>query len=494
MIEEITGSMLRIGDSIRTTRGWTSSVLLLLVGFTVCLVASVSRSSIEEEEVVGFVGHGYAVSLRVVIPFRSSFGLVEESGVDELELGKPELDKLVLDKLEVGFDLDDQTKRWHDVSRNEERDINEGRHRPKFVAWIAIGAIGPPQPFKDGWHNSSIVRRSGTSRSPFPSTAISELFKRVGSERDLLRIVSSGLSREMMNKNFLEMMRQIQTVKIIDMKCETYGGPHSFTECPAIGGYTPETAYDTTGDDANRHIDKFLEITQHMKQNEVSDDALCLSPFPYSLTHHAISWNLGEPSSLFDIKEVMNNNQEPPPQNNNGPPPMVRPNGQAPRTMEELCQPSINGRGGPIASILIQAIDSGLRHHMIQQVQNIRIETYLATDSVPSRIDDAEFDPEGDIRLIEEILNNDPYSPLPLKNLKCEELKSVKSLVDEPLELELKDLPSHLEYAFLEGTNKLPVIISKNLKDKEKEGLIKVLKSHKQAITWKLSDIKGIDP
>nr|GEV80816.1 hypothetical protein [Tanacetum cinerariifolium] len=51
--------------------------------------------------------------------------------------------------------------------------------------------------------------------------------------------------------------------------------------------------------------------------------------------------NLGEPSSLFDFEEVMNNNhnQEPPPQNNNGPPPMVRPNGQAPRSMEELCQP-----------------------------------------------------------------------------------------------------------------------------------------------------------
>nr|GEU71645.1 hypothetical protein [Tanacetum cinerariifolium] len=39
-----------------------------------------------------------------------------------------------------------------------------------------------------------------------------------------------------------------------------------------------------------------------------------------------------------------NHNQEPPPQDNNGPPSMVRPNGQAPRTMEELCQPSINGR------------------------------------------------------------------------------------------------------------------------------------------------------
>ncbi|GJR29808.1 reverse transcriptase domain-containing protein [Tanacetum coccineum] len=60
--------------------------------------------------------------------------------------------------------------------------------------------------------------------------------------------------------------------------------------------------------------------------------------------------------------------------------------------------------------------------------------------------------------------------------------------------LELKDLPSHLEYEFLEGTNKLPVIIAKNLKEEEKERLIKVLKSYKQAIAWKLSDIKGIDP
>nr|GEU46622.1 reverse transcriptase domain-containing protein [Tanacetum cinerariifolium] len=52
---------------------------------------------------------------------------------------------------------------------------------------------------------------------------------------------------EMMNKNFLEMMRQFQTVKTIDTKCKTCGGPHSFTECPAVSGYTQETAYATTG-------------------------------------------------------------------------------------------------------------------------------------------------------------------------------------------------------------------------------------------------------
>ncbi|GKC13895.1 reverse transcriptase domain-containing protein, partial [Tanacetum coccineum] len=103
------------------------------------------------------------------------------------------------------------------------------------------------------------------------------------------------------------------------------------------------------------------------------------------------------------------------------------------------------------------------------------IEAYLASNSVPLGIKDVEFDPEGYIRLIEEMLNNDLYSPLPLKYLKCEELKTVKSSVDEPPELELKDLPSHLEYAFLEGTNKLPVIISKNLKDEEKERLIKIV-------------------
>ncbi|GJV50655.1 reverse transcriptase domain-containing protein [Tanacetum coccineum] len=92
------------------------------------------------------------------------------------------------------------------------------------------------------------------------------------------------------------------------------------------------------------------------------------------------------------------------------------------------------------------------------------------------------------------LLNNDPSSPLPPKELHFEEIKMIKSSIDDPLELELKDLPSHLEYAFLEGTDKLPVIISKELKDEEKAALLKVLKSHKRAIAWKISDIKGIDP
>nr|GFB15846.1 reverse transcriptase domain-containing protein [Tanacetum cinerariifolium] len=57
--------------------------------------------------------------------------------------------------------------------------------------------------------------------------------------------------------------------------------------------------------------------------------------------------------------------------------------------------------------------------------------------------------------------------------------KTDKSSIDEPPEVELKDIPPHLEYAFLEGDDKLPVIIAKDLSNEEKIALITVLKSHK---------------
>nr|GEW40773.1 reverse transcriptase domain-containing protein [Tanacetum cinerariifolium] len=75
-------------------------------------------------------------------------------------------------------------------------------------------------------------------------------------------------------------------------------------------------------------------------------------------------------------------------------------------------------------------------------------------------------------------------------NLKQGEVVKVKSSIEEPPELELKNLPSHLEYAYLEGVDKLPVIIAKGLKVDEKKALLKVLKSHKRAIAWKITDIK----
>ncbi|GJW37013.1 reverse transcriptase domain-containing protein [Tanacetum coccineum] len=186
-------------------------------------------------------------------------------------------------------------------------------------------------------------------------------------------------------------------------------------------------------------------------------------------------------------------------------------------------------------------------------------DSFLAIEDDPTspEVDPTYYDPDGDILLLEAILNTN-------------------SLVSEPPEVELKDLPPHLEYEFFEGDDKLPVIIAKDLKNEEKAALttdsflhmradptpaevnptyydpdgdillleailnsdpsppppefkeiifqklekilkfvkqtmknlqlraqpeneekaalIEVLKSHKRAIAWKLSDIKGIDP
>ncbi|GJS01598.1 reverse transcriptase domain-containing protein [Tanacetum coccineum] len=124
-------------------------------------------------------------------------------------------------------------------------------------------------------------------------------------------------------------------------------------------------------------------------------------------------------------------------------------------------------------------------------------------EPISREIDATYYDPEGDILILEALLNSEPlpplqnhkdYSPGIREELKVVEAKTVKSSFDEPPKVELKDLPPHLEYAFLEGDDKLPVIIAKDLKDEEKAALIKVLKSHKRAIAWKLSDIKGVDP
>ncbi|GKD75604.1 putative nucleotidyltransferase, ribonuclease H [Tanacetum coccineum] len=58
----------------------------------------------------------------------------------------------------------------------------------------------------------------------------------------------------------------------------------------------------------------------------------------------------------------------------------------------------------------------------------------------------------------------------------------------------LKELPSHLEYAFLNNNQEFSVIISSLLTSQEKESLLKVLTQHKVALAWKVADIKGIDP
>nr|GEV96374.1 reverse transcriptase domain-containing protein [Tanacetum cinerariifolium] len=75
------------------------------------------------------------------------------------------------------------------------------------------------------------------------------------------------------------------------------------------------------------------------------------------------------------------------------------------------------------------------------------INTLLALDdSIPPKINERIFDPERDILLLENLLNNDSTKDLPPKELTDDEIKTTKSSIEEPPNIELKDLPPHLEY------------------------------------------------
>nr|GEX99176.1 hypothetical protein CTI12_AA228850 [Tanacetum cinerariifolium] len=101
-------------------------------------------------------------------------------------------------------------------------------------------------------------------------------------------------------------------------------------------------------------------------------------------------------------------------------------------------------------------------------------DAFLAVDDEPilPEFDATYYDPEGDILILEALLNSNPEPPLP--------------------NVELKELPPHLEYAFLGENNKWPVIIVKDLSVNEKSALIDVLKLRKKAIASKLTHIRAL--
>nr|GEY07685.1 reverse transcriptase domain-containing protein [Tanacetum cinerariifolium] len=457
---------------------------------------------------------------------------------------------------------------------------------------------------------------------------------------------------EMMNKNFLDMMRQIQSVKYVNTKCETCGGFHSFTECPAVNGYTQEAAYATTGnhnswgnsyqpgvayggptilptssslpkgvkskteaakdkvqttssestahvqpsvvqvpilkpevapkpnpkplipypsrlDDqklyekANNKMLKFLQIFQRLHFDISFVDALLYMPkfastfksllkleecltladlgasinlMPLSvwkklslseltptrmtleLANRSVAYPVGFAKDVF-VKVgkfyfsadfvVVDYDVDP-----RVPLILGRPFLRTARALinvhgEELTlrvnDEAITFKVGHTSRYSCNYYDESSKQI---NVLDVACEEYAqevlgfldsSTSGNPSPLDPiiSSSSPLFTPFKGEKLLNEYPSPNLPpMKNddLKQVDVTMTKPSIEEPPELELKDLSSHLEYAFLEGTEKLPVIISKELKDKEKATLLKVLKSHKRAIAWKIFEIKGIDP
>nr|GFA14226.1 DNA-directed DNA polymerase [Tanacetum cinerariifolium] len=90
----------------------------------------------------------------------------------------------------------------------------------------------------------------------------------------------------------------------------------------------------------------------------------------------------------------------------------------------------------PITMIRRKTVLTSLTWH----VKSIQVDLFLALEDDPTSPEGGQsyLDSEGDILLLEAFMNT----------------KSDKSSIDEPSEVKLKDLPPHLEYAFLEGDDK----------------------------------------
>ncbi|GJY07671.1 reverse transcriptase domain-containing protein [Tanacetum coccineum] len=278
------------------------------------------------------------------------------------------------------------------------------------------------------------------------------------------------------------------------------------------------------GDDANKHLDKFLHVTQSIKVNGVIDEALCLYLFPHSLTLHANTWDLSIPYYyllLLKIKwncetEVTKNTV--PPTNSGSTkdvqPSVVQIETQVPNSepvVAPVVEPSLKSRAA--LNLLPFPVWEKAFSLFFPELTPTCLTLELADRLISRPIGVAEdvfikvgkFHFPADFVVVD--FNADPRVPLILGR---SFLKTERALIDVyagelTLRVGNKSVTFNLDqtsryssnYDDISvnridvidvGTDKLPVIIAKDLKDEEKAALIKVLKSH----NYLIHTVKGI--
>ncbi|GJV24056.1 reverse transcriptase domain-containing protein, partial [Tanacetum coccineum] len=120
--------------------------------------------------------------------------------------------------------------------------------------------------------------------------------------------------------------------------------------------------------------------------------------------------------------------------------------------------------------------------------------TRMSLELADSSNDKNGSDSKNSIRHIDSINTSYPVTQGTLNgdNVKCEHMYSASANEIDEKKPELKNLPQHLAYAYLHGDKSFPIIISSELSENEKTSLLQVFERRKGAITWKMSDIKGI--
>nr|GEW19721.1 DNA-directed DNA polymerase [Tanacetum cinerariifolium] len=282
------------------------------------------------------------------------------------------------------------------------------------------------------------------------------------------------------NKNLIKVLQINQQVKAVTLSCENCGGPHSYNDCPATVGQTQNVydagAYNQGGNSYQPQVDFVVidfdvdpRVPLILGRSFLNTGRALIDVYAGELTlrvnNKVVIFNLDQTSRYSANYNDMTANRI----------------DVIDIACEEYSQEVIgfsdviaSGNPTPYYEPTISTSFPTLTPFRDSDFLLEEVDAFLALEDDPTspEVDHSYYDTEGDIVLLEAFLNDDPSLPLPTQE--C--------------------LPPHLEYAFLEGDDKLPVIITKDLSVEEKSALIKVLKSHKRAISWKLFDIKGINP
>nr|GEV74999.1 reverse transcriptase domain-containing protein [Tanacetum cinerariifolium] len=331
------------------------------------------------------------------------------------------------------------------------------------------------------------------------------------------KIVALKAEMAKMNKNLMRVLQINQQVKAVTPNCKTCGGPHSYNDCPTIVGLTQNvyaagayqgayqaTAYQASGYQAPIHqpsipqpqVVTTTEFTNYVKANDailknMQTNMTLLTNSNLELKNmfgQFIKMNTASSSgsrilrsnTVTNPKEDLKVKRETEVTNDMVPPTNNKSTKDVQPLVVQIETPVLNSE--PIVAPVIEPVVAPIEKALIDVYEGELI-LRVGKEAITFNLDQTSRYSAN-------------YNDMTANRIDVIDMasKNDKSLIDEPLEFELKDLPPHLEYAFLEGDDKFPVKIAKDLSDEEKIALIKVLKSHKRAIAWKISDIKGINP
>nr|GEV58466.1 reverse transcriptase domain-containing protein [Tanacetum cinerariifolium] len=315
-----------------------------------------------------------------------------------------------------------------------------------------------------------------------------------------LEIIALKAKMAEINKNLMRVLQVNQQVKAITLNCETCGGPHSYNDCSAtvsqtqnvyaVGAYQGNTvtnpkkdlkgittrsgtAYQgpmipTTYSSLPKVVEHETEVTKDMVPPTNNGSTKDVQPSVFQTETPILNYEpvvapiielVVAPEIFFKTKRALIDVFEGE---------LTLRVGKEAITFNLDQTSRYSANYNDMTANRIGVIDMAHKYDFLLK----EVDAFLALEVDPTspKVDHFYFDPEGDILLLKAFLNDDPlllppnqgnYLSQVQKELKICEAKTDKSSIDEPL---------------------------------EKTALIMVLKSHKRAIAWKLSDIKGIDP